>query len=118
MKEIKAYIRRSRVKAVVNALQQAGAPGITVVEVHPVGYGYESNYFEPVFTDVMQRYKYLEIVKLEVVSADIDLERLIEVIRAECHTGAQGDGMIFIAGVTDAIHIRSEIRGEQALRVK
>lgn len=30
MKEIKAYVRKSRIKAVVSALQQSGAPGITV----------------------------------------------------------------------------------------
>ena len=59
MKEIRAYVRTCRVKAAVNALQQAGAPGITVVEVHPVGYAYESNYFEPDLTDVMKRYQYL-----------------------------------------------------------
>jgi hypothetical protein len=61
MKEIKSYIRKSPVKAVVNALQQARAPGVTVVEVHPVGYGYQPNYFEPGFEeDVLKRYKYLE----------------------------------------------------------
>lgn len=60
MKEIKAYIRRSRVNAVVNKLQDAGAPGITIVEVHPVGYGYEPNYFERRFEeDVLKRYQYL-----------------------------------------------------------
>lgn len=65
MKEIKAYIRRSRVNALVQKLQEAGVPGITVVEVHPVGYGYEPNYFEPGFEkNVLKRYQYLEIVKV------------------------------------------------------
>jgi len=78
MKEIKAYIQRSRLNAVVNKLQEARAPGITVVEVHPVGYGYEPNYFEPGFEqNVLKRYKYLEIVKLELICADNDLEKFI-----------------------------------------
>lgn len=47
MKEIKVYIRRSCVNAVVKELQNAGGPGITIVEVDPVVYGYEPNYFEP-----------------------------------------------------------------------
>ena len=34
MKEIKAYIRRSPVNAVVKKLEDAGALGITIVEVH------------------------------------------------------------------------------------
>ena len=42
MKELKAYINREAVRR----LQAAGAPGISMVEIHPVGYGYEPNYFE------------------------------------------------------------------------
>lgn len=56
MKEIKAYIRRSNVNQVVERLQESGAPGITIVEIHPVGYGYEPNYFEAGFVDVIQRF--------------------------------------------------------------
>lgn len=40
MKEIKAYIRRDRVNRTVDGLQKAGAQGITIVEVHPIGYGH------------------------------------------------------------------------------
>lgn len=117
MKEIKAYVRKSRVRAVVNALQQSGAPGVTVVEVHPVGYGYEPNYFEPGFEmDVLNRYKYLEIVKVEVVCADANLERLVQVIHDECYTGERGDGMIFVTEVRDAMRIRTGTRGEQSLK--
>ena len=36
MKEIKAYIRRERINKLVEKLQEAGAPGITIVEVHPM----------------------------------------------------------------------------------
>ena len=81
VREIKAYVRKSRIKAVGNALQEAWAPGVTVVEVHPVGYGYEPNYFEPGFEqDVLKRRKYLEIVKLELVCSDADLEKLVRII--------------------------------------
>lgn len=116
MKEIKAYIRKSSAKTTVNALQEAKAPGVTVVEVHPVGYGYEPNCFEPGFEDdVLKRYKYLEIVKLEVVCADTDLEKLLEVIQRECCTGQRGDGMIFVTDVRDAVRIHTGVRGEQSL---
>jgi nitrogen regulatory protein P-II 1 len=112
MKEIKAYLRKSRVKAVVARLQEAGAPGITVVEVHPVGYGYEPNYFEPGFEqDVLKRYKYLEIVKIELVCEDNDLQKLAVLIQQECQTGARGDGWIFVSDVVEAIRIRDGRRG-------
>ena len=37
MKEIKAYVQREQVNKAVEALQAAGAPGITIIEIHPVG---------------------------------------------------------------------------------
>lgn len=66
MKELKAYIRRETVPEALRRLQAAGAPGISIVEIHPVGYGYEPNYFESRFEDPYKRYSYLRIVKLEV----------------------------------------------------
>jgi nitrogen regulatory protein P-II 1 len=56
------------------------------------------------------------IVKLEVVCADDDLERLIQVIRDESQTRARGDEMIFVSGVSDAMRIRNGGRGQQALQ--
>jgi len=115
MKEIKAYVQREYVNRAVNELQNAGAPGITIVEIHPVGYGYEPNYFEPRFDDVFKRYNCLRIVKLEIVCADRDLDRLIEAIRKTCATGEKGDGMIFVSDVSGAVRIRDGARGEQNL---
>ena len=39
MKEIKAYIRQGEINDVVEGLQRAGAPGVSVIEIHPAGYG-------------------------------------------------------------------------------
>lgn len=115
MKEIKAYIRRCCVNKVVDELEQAGAPGITLVEIHPVGYGYEPNYCEQRFEDAFKRYNYLQIVKLEIVCSDEDFQRLAGVIERAAHTGDGCDGVIFVAEVTDAIRIRDGRRGAQIL---
>lgn len=115
MKEIKAYIRRCCVNKVVDELEKAGAPGITIVEIHPVGYGYEPNYFEERFEDAFKRYRHLQIVKLEVVCSDKGLQRLVETIHRVAHTGAEGDGMIFVSDVVEALRIRDGRRGEQVL---
>ncbi len=115
MKEIKAYIQRDCVNRTVDELQRAGAPGITIVEIHPVGYGYEPNYFETRFEDAFKRYSYLRIVKLEVVCVDEEAEHLVEVIRKTCCTGQKGDGMIFIFDVPRAVRIRDGACGEAAL---
>ncbi len=115
MKEIKAYIGRCCVNQVVDELEKAGAPGITIVEIHPVGYGYEPNYFEVRFEDAYKRYGYLRIVKLEVVCADRDVARLVQAICKCCRTGSQGDGWIFVTEVELGIRIRDGASGEDAL---
>ncbi len=115
MKEIKAYIQRDCVNRMVDELQRAGAPGITIVEIHPVGYGYEPNYFATRFEDAFKRYNYLRIVRLEVVCADQQAERLVQVIRETCCTGEKGDGMIFVSDVSKAVRIRDGARDAAAL---
>jgi nitrogen regulatory protein PII len=115
MKEIKAYIRRVHVNNVVEALRKAGAPGITIVEVHPVGYGYEPKYFMPPFGEVFKTSGPLEIVKLEVVCADSDVEQFVQVVQEGGHTGAKGDGIIFVSEVSRAIRIRDGASGEEVL---
>ncbi len=115
MKEIKAYVQRYRVNKVVEELEKAGVPGITIVEVHPVRYGYDPNYFEPQIEDAIKRYKIWKIVKLEIVCADQDLDRFTNIIREVCCTGAKGDGMIFVSDVAAAIRIRDGLQDIQAL---
>jgi len=113
MKEIKAYIRTEAVPATVEALNEAGAPGITVVSVHPVGYGFDPNYFNPQSDDVIKNYP--AITKLEVVCNDKDVDRLVEIISGGSYTGTRGDGMVFVSPVERALKIRTSEQGEQAL---
>lgn len=113
MKEIKAYVRTEAVVDTVRALEEAGVPGITVVSVHPVGYGFEPNYFTAESNDPL-RY-YAAITKLEVVCADKDVRRLVEIISGKSYTGTKGDGMIFVAPVEQAIKIRTGAQGDGAL---
>jgi nitrogen regulatory protein P-II 1 len=112
MKEIKAYIRTNVVERTVAALELAKAPGITVTEVHPVGYGYDPNYFAGT-QDVTRLYP--AMAKVEVVCSDKDIDRLVGVISENACTGYKGDGMIFVSPVEMAIRIRSGEKGEDAL---
>ena len=115
MKEIKAYVQRHLVNNAVDGLERAGAPGITIVEIHPVGYGYEPNYFGFRPEEALKRYAHLCVVKLEVVCADQDWERLAKVIEDTCCTGGKGDGRIFVTDVIAAVRIRDGLRGDGAL---
>lgn len=116
MKEIKAYIRRDEVNRVVEKLYDAGAPGVAVIDIHPLGSGYEGNPFAPHRAGLADRHQYLKIVKLEIMCADDEVEPLVRVVQAHCCTGNRGDGMIFVSNIVDAIRICEGARGEPALR--
>ena len=115
MKEIRAYIRRVEVDDLVEKLRAAGAPGVSLIEIHPLGYGYEANPFERFKAGIVDRYRYLAIVKLEIVCTDAQLEPLIAVIEDQCRSGLGGDGMIFVCEVVQAIRIGDGARGEPSL---
>jgi nitrogen regulatory protein PII len=115
MKEIRAYIRRDEANQVVEALRGAGAPGVSIIEIHPLGYGYEANPFAPYSAGVVDRFRHLMVVKLEIVCIDAQLERLIRVIQDQCQNGIGGDGMIFVSEVVEAVRICDRARGEPAL---
>ena len=112
MKEIKAYIKTVRLEKVVQALEQGGMPGITVVDVYPVGYGFDINYFshEREITT-----PYFELAKIELVVKDKDVDRLIEIIQNESRTGFKGDGIIYVTPVEKTVKIKTGETGDSAL---
>ncbi len=112
MKEIKAYIRLEKAEEVIEALESAGVPGLTVVEVKamgetasPEGRRYSIKYAE----------RYNPMVKLELVCRDVDVVRLVDTIRENAYTGHSGDGMIFVSEINYAIRIRTGEWGDSAL---
>lgn len=112
MKEIKAYIRPYALEHIVKALEEAGAPGITVLEIHPVGYGFRPNYFST-SREFMQSAP--QIVKIELICHNEQVEAFVDIIIEHGRTGSKGDGRIFITPVEEAIKIRNGKRGAEAL---
>lgn len=112
MKEIKAYIRLKKAEEVIHALEDAGVPGFTVIEVKAIGKAAvpEKERFSVEYAE-----KYSTITKVEVVCNDEDADRLVDIIRKQAYTGHSGDGMIFIADVRCAVKIRTGERCEKVL---
>lgn len=113
MREIKLYIRKERVDAVVHALRAAGVGQMTVSHVHTLGSltdpGHVRISFETGTT-------YTEHAKLEFVCSEADVEVLVAVITDTARTGDPGDGIIFVSPVERAVRIRSGAEGREALR--
>lgn len=113
MQLIKAFVRSSRVDGVIRALEDAGAPGITISQVHGVGYGYEPF----LFTLAPSRlHKTPLVAKVEVVCGDQQVQALTDALVSAARTGDPGDGIVFVTAVTRAVKIRTGTTGADALR--
>jgi nitrogen regulatory protein P-II 1 len=114
MKEIKAYLRPANLEPVIRELEAAGAHDITVIRVDAIGAAVDE---ETAGHHFFQKYdeKYSAVAKLEIVCAEADSARFVSIIQRNAHTGARGDGRIFVSIVNEAINIRTGASGEEAL---
>lgn len=108
MKLIKAYIRILMVDDVIRALEEAGVPGFTAIDVREMGREVDKHNFK-VSTEYSTTYT--PMVKLEIVCDDRKVKKFIEVIQQHAHTGRKGDGLIFISPVEEAVRVRTGKRG-------
>ena len=112
MTKLEAIIQPTRFEAVKDALLEIGVDGMTVMEVR--GHGRQKGHTEfyrgrEYSVDVLPK------VKIKTVVADRMVDKAIEAITKAARTGKIGDGKIFITRVDDAIRIRNDDRGENAL---
>ena len=104
MKMIVAVIKPSRLDAVLDAVTEAGASGLTVTEVR--GYGRQKGKTE-VYRGAEYEVKLLPKVKLEIaVSADL-AAGIVEAVARTANTGKIGDGKIFVMDLEQALRIRT-----------
>jgi len=112
MKLITAIIKPSRLDAVLEAVTDAGASGLTVTEVR--GYGRQKGKTE-VYRGAEYEVKLLPKVKLEIaVPADL-ADTVLEAIVRSANTGKIGDGKVFVTSLEAAIRIRTGETGLDAI---
>jgi nitrogen regulatory protein P-II 1 len=58
---------------------------------------------------------FLPKLKLEIVVADDQAEKVVLALQEACHTGKIGDGKIFVLPVDDAVRIRTGEHGDAAV---
>lgn len=112
MKKIEAVIKPFRLDDVREALSDAGINGMTVSEVK--GFGRQLGHTE-VYRGAEYAVDFLPKTKIEVVVADADVERAVEVIVNAARSGKIGDGKIFILPVEKVIRIRTGETDEAAV---
>jgi len=112
MKLIIAIIKPSRLDAVLDAVTEAGASGVTVTEVR--GYGRQRGKTE-VYRGAEYAVKLLPKVKLEIaVPLDI-VSKVVDAIGQSANTGKIGDGKVFVTDLDSAMRIRTGERDASAI---
>ncbi|GAW91963.1 P-II family nitrogen regulator [Calderihabitans maritimus] len=112
MKKIECILRPSKFEEVKEALGEFGIHGMTVTNV--IGCGLQKGKTE-VYRGSTYTINLLPKVKIEIVTTDELVEKVVEIIRAKAATGEIGDGKIFIYPVENAIRIRTGEVGEEAI---
>ncbi len=112
MKKIEAIIRPFKLDEVKEALLDFGIKGMTISEVR--GYGRQKGHTET-FRGSEYHIEFIPKIKIEVVIEDDKVDKVLDSIIKTAKTGQVGDGKIFIYDVQEAIRIRTEESGPDAL---
>ena len=112
MMKIEAIIQPSRFVSVKEALHEIGIEGMTVTEVR--GHGRQKGHTE-IYRGREYTVDLLPKMKVEMVLPDALVEKALAAIMKTAKTGMIGDGKIFLSKIDEAIRIRNDERGENAL---
>ncbi len=112
MIKIEAIIKPFKLEEVKEALSEIGIEGMTVTEVK--GFGRQKGHTE-IYRGSEYAVDFLPKVKLEIVVSDDLVEQVSAAIVKGAKTGKIGDGKIFTYPIADAIRIRTEERGHNAI---
>ncbi len=112
MKKIEAIIKPFKMEDVKEALAEVGIEGMTVSEVK--GFGRQKGHTE-IYRGSEYTVDFLPKVKFEIVIADSLVDKAVKAISESAKTGKIGDGKIFVLPIENAIRIRTEETGENAI---
>jgi nitrogen regulatory protein PII len=112
MKKIEAIIKPFKLEDVKEALSGLGVEGMTVSEVK--GFGRQKGHTE-IYRGSEYTVDFLPKIKVEIVLGDSQVTSAVDAIVKAAKTGKIGDGKVFVSTIENAIRIRTEETGEQAV---
>jgi nitrogen regulatory protein P-II 1 len=112
MKLIIAYIRPERLNAVKQELYAAKIFNMSVTNV--LGSGRQKGFTET-YRGVVVEVNLLKKVRLEIGVNDDFVQPAIDAIKKGAQSGKEGDGVIFVLEIADAMRIRTEEKGPAAM---
>ncbi len=112
MKKVEAIIKPFKLDDVKEALNRIGIQGMTISEVK--GYGRQKGHKE-IYRGAEYVVDFIPKVKIEIVIDSDITDQVVETIQQAANTGKIGDGKIFILPVEDAVRVRTNEKGTDAI---
>ena len=112
LKLVTAIIKPHKLEDVKDALRAAGITGLTATEVK--GFGRQGGKTET-YRGAEYTVDFLPKVKIEILTDDSTLDKVIDTITEAAKTGKIGDGKIWAVSVDRAVRIRTGEMGSDAL---
>ncbi|MBU0484203.1 MAG: P-II family nitrogen regulator [Proteobacteria bacterium] len=112
MKEIKAYIRCKVAQDVLDALRKSGVENATLTHILAVGANIDHKYSK---LNMEFGREVDKMIKLELICNDDEESSLVEIIRANSHSGHSGDGIISVSALERTIKIKTGEEGTDKL---
>jgi len=112
MKKLECIIRPFKLEEVKEALSSVGVRGMTVSEVR--GFGRSRGHTE-LYRGSEYTIEFVPKLKIEIVVAEENVDKVVEAVREAASTGKIGDGKIFVLPIDETIRIRTGERGPAAV---
>lgn len=112
IQEVRAFVRRDRLPAVLRALRAVGASRFYVTEVHAHGAGVDP---DDVRYSLEEEEAYTVKAKIEILCEGDRMAEITATIREAGSTGHRGDGIIAVRQVGEVVSIRTGDREGLAL---
>jgi len=104
VKLVTAIVKPAKVDEVKDALKETGIAGLTVTEVR--GFGRQAGHTE-VYRGAEYTIDFVPKVRIELLTDEADVDRLIEVVSDAARTGKIGDGKIWVTQADRVVRIRT-----------
>jgi nitrogen regulatory protein P-II 1 len=103
MKEIKAFIKPSRLEKVVEVLKENSFESVTLSECEGTG----AHKREDSSPSLKFHFADSRVIKLELVCQNEDMQKAVEIICQNASTPFPADGIVYVSNITDAYRIKT-----------
>jgi nitrogen regulatory protein P-II 1 len=112
LQKVEAIVRHSALFRVRDLLGRVGVDGMTITQVF--GVGHEKGTVED-YRGHPEGFPYVQRYRIEIVVEEGRVPALVQELIRATRTGKVGDGKIFVFPVSEAVRIRTNERGRDAL---